>query len=112
MILINTEAPGFGISLPLLAGLAAASLAFTQLVLRLALISRRRPVVCGREDMLGASGRILDWGDGAGHVFTHSERWRAVSDAPLTPGDRVRTLAVKDLTLTVAPDRAGDPPPG
>ncbi len=110
MILIDTEAPGFGLSLPLLAGLAATGLAFSLLVLKLALASRRRPVVSGREAMLGGSGRVLDWENGAGHVFTHSERWRAVSHVPLAPGDRVRTLAIQDLTLTVTPDESGDPP--
>lgn len=110
MILIDTEAPGFGVSLPLVAGLAAVSLAFSLLVLRLAMASRRRAVVSGREEMLGGSGRVLDWENGSGHVFTHSERWRAVSRAPLAPGDRVRTLAIHDLTLTVTPDESGDPP--
>jgi membrane-bound serine protease (ClpP class) len=109
MILIDTEAPGFGVSLPLVAGLAAASLAFTLLILRLALTSYRRPVVSGREEMIGGSGLVLDWSDGHGHVFTHSERWRAASDAPLHPGDRVRTVAVRDLTLTVTPEKIGDP---
>ncbi|TXH12623.1 NfeD family protein [Phenylobacterium sp.] len=110
MILIDTEAPGFGVSLPLIAALGAVSLAFSLLVLRLALASRRRAVVSGREEMLGALGRVLDWENGSGHVFTHSERWRAVSHAPLAPGDRVRTLAIHDLTLTVTPDESGDPP--
>ncbi|MDP3748124.1 MAG: nodulation protein NfeD [Phenylobacterium sp.] len=110
MILIDTEAPGFGMSLPLLAGLAAASLAFTLLVLRLALTSRRRPVVSGREEMIGHPGVVQSWNDGAGFVFAHSERWRAVSDAPLRPGDRVRTVAIDNLTLTVAPEESGDRP--
>jgi membrane-bound serine protease (ClpP class) len=109
MILIDTEAPGFGLSLPLVGGLAAVSLAFSLVILKLALASRRRPIVSGREEMLGGSGRVLDWADGAGHVLAHSERWRAVSDAPLAPGDRVRTVAIQDLTLTVAPDESGDP---
>jgi membrane-bound serine protease (ClpP class) len=110
MILIDTEAPGFGVSPPLLVGLAVASLAFTLLVLRLAITSRRHPVVSGREEMIGGPGVVLDWSKGRGHVFAHSERWRAVSAAPLQPGDRVRTLEIKDLTLTVTPDGGGDHP--
>jgi len=110
MILIDTEAPGFGVSPPLLVGLAVASLAFTLLVLRLAITSRRHPVVSGPEEMIGGPGVVLDWSDGRGHVFAHSERWRAVSAAPLQPGDRVRTLEIKDLTLTVTPEGGGDHP--
>lgn len=109
MILIDTQAPGFALSLPLLASLAAMSLAFSLLVLRLALVSRRRPVVSGREEMLNGFGQVLDWENGSGHVFTRSERWRAVSDAPLAPGNRVRTLAIDGLTLTVAPVDRDDP---
>jgi len=108
MILIDSEAPGVSVSLPLVAGLAVVSLAFSLLVLRLALKSRRRRIVSGREEMLGGSGVVQDWSAGAGHVFAHSERWRAVSTAPLRPGDRVRTVAVKDLTLTVEPEKNGD----
>jgi membrane-bound serine protease (ClpP class) len=104
MILIDSDTPGFTVSLPLVAGLALVSLGFSLLVLRLALRSRRRPVITGREEMVGATGVVQDWKDGAGHVFVHSERWRAVSDAPLRAGDRVRTVAIDNLTLTVAPD--------
>jgi len=111
MILIDSEAPpGVSVSLPLIAGLAAVSLAFSLVVLRLALTARRRRVVTGREEMIGCPGVVQDWNDGVGHVFAHSERWRAVSKWPLAPGDRVRTVAVKDLTLTVKPEEAGDPP--
>ena len=108
MLLIDTEAPGFGVSLPLLIGLALTSLLFTGLVVRMALGARRRRVVTGREEMIGAPGVVQDWGDGRGHVFAHSERWRAVSDATLKPGDRVKTTGIDNLTLTVAPDEGGD----
>jgi membrane-bound serine protease (ClpP class) len=109
MILIDTEAPGFEVSLPLLAGLAVVGLAFSLLVVKLALASRRRPVLGGREEMIGRPGVVQDWSDGAGHIFTNSERWRAISASPLQPGDRVRVLAIKDLTLTVDPEKNGDP---
>jgi membrane-bound serine protease (ClpP class) len=108
MILIDTEAPGFEVSIPLIAGLALSTLAFSLLVVRLALSSRRRRVVSGREEMIGGVGVVQDWSAGSGHVFAHSERWRAISPAPLRPGDRVRTVAVENLTLTVEPESNGD----
>jgi membrane-bound serine protease (ClpP class) len=108
MILIDSDAPGLDVSLPLLAGLVVLSLAFSLVVLRLALAARRRRVVSGREEMIGCLGVVQDWDDGAGHVFAHSERWRAISDAPLRPGDRVRTTAIENLTLTVAPEASVD----
>jgi len=108
MILMDTDIPGFEVSVPLLAGLTLSSLVFTLLVVRLALSARRRRVVTGREEMIGAFGVVQNWSAGAGHVFTHSERWRAVSPAPLKPGDRVRTVAVDGLTLVVEPEKNGD----
>lgn len=110
MILIDTEAPGFGVSIPLLIGLAVVSLAFALLVARLALSARRRRIATGREEMLGTVGVVQDWSGARGHVFVHSERWRATSESPLQPGDRVRTTRIEDLTLTVAPVDIGDPP--
>jgi membrane-bound serine protease (ClpP class) len=77
-------------------------------VVRVALGARRRRVVSGREEMIGGTGVVQDWSDGKGHVYAHSERWRAVSSSPLKKGDRVRTLAIHDLTLTVAPEESGD----
>lgn len=102
LLFMDTAAPGFGVSLPLVAGLAIASLAFSLGVLRMALTARRKRVVSGREEMVGAPGVVQDWNNSSGHVFAHSERWRAVSADPLQPGDAVRTLAIDGLTLTVA----------
>jgi len=105
-ILIDTDAPGMEVSLPVVAGMAAASLTFVLITVRLALSSRRRRIVSGREEMIGAGGTVQDWSGRGGHVFTHGERWRAVADGPLAPGDRVRVRAIEGLTLTVA--RADD----
>ncbi|CAN7326640.1 nodulation protein NfeD [Phenylobacterium sp. LjRoot225] len=110
MILIDSEAPGVSVSLPLVAGLAVVSLAFSLVVVRLALTARRRRVVSGREEMIGCPGVVQTWSDGVGYVFAHSERWRAVSDAPLRTGDRVRVVAIENLTLTVAPENSVDRP--
>lgn len=103
-ILIDTDVPQFRISLPVLAGLAVASLGMTVLIARLALTSRRREVVSGREELIGSRGTVLDWKKGRGHVFVHSERWRATSVGSLQEGDAVRVTALDGLTLRVEPD--------
>lgn len=105
MILIDADAPGLRVSLPLVASLAAAGLAFALLVLREAFTARRRGIVSGREAMVGAPGVVQDWSGRQGFVFAHGERWRAVSSTQLKPGERVRTLSVEGLTLTVSPDK-------
>lgn len=100
-ILVDGDSPAFAIDWPLIGGLAVGSLLFTLLVLRVALTSRRRQVVTGREQMLGAIAEVLDWNDGRGHVFVHGERWRAISPDVLEPGQSVNITAMDGLTLTV-----------
>ena len=100
-ILINTGTPEFEVAWPATAGVVVASLAFSLVVLRLALAARRRKVVSGSEEMLGAPARVVDWTGTAGHVLAHGERWKAVSLLALRPGQDVRITAIDGLTLTV-----------
>ena len=102
-ILIDTDVPQFRIAWPVLGAVALASLAMTVVIARLALVSHRREVVSGREEMVGAEGTVLDWKDGAGHVFVHSERWRARGPGGLAVGAPVRVTALDGLTLVVEP---------
>ncbi len=102
-ILMDTEAPGFAISWPVIGGIAATSLAFVLVTVHLFVSAHRRKVVSGREGMIGAEARVMDWSGGRGHIFTHGERWNAVADAPLAIGQRVRVTALEGLTLTVMP---------
>src|SRR3546814_7707259 len=67
-ILIDTDVPQFQINWPAIASVAIASLALTVVIARLALVSRRRKIVSGREEMIGANGTVLDWNNGTGHV--------------------------------------------
>ena len=62
IFLIDTEVPGFGIPIPLIAGLALASAAFMILVGGMAAKARLRPVVTGREELLGAGGEVIEAG--------------------------------------------------
>lgn len=107
-ILIDPDAVGFEINWAVVGGIAAASLALSVLVLRLAVKSRSRPVVTGAEEMIGMAGRIEDWSGSSGHVFVHGESWNAVSALPLAPGALVRVTRVDGLTLTVAPATPGN----
>lgn len=100
-MLMDTDAPQFQMSWPLLIAAAGVSLAFTLLLLAEAWRVHRRPVRAGREDLLGASAEVLDWTDRSGHVRLHGERWRARSDSALAPGAAVRVRAVEGLTVTV-----------
>ena len=111
-LLIDATLPDFAVAKPVIVAIVAGSAAFLLYAVPLALRSRRRPVVSGREELTGAHGVVTEWGDGRGYVFVHGERWRAVSSAPLQPGGAVRVVAIEGLTLTVEPGLAATSPPG
>jgi membrane-bound serine protease (ClpP class) len=101
VILIDTDIPGFGIPYTLIGGFAVASLAFLLFVAALLVKSRRRPVVSGREELIGAEGIVIEDFEGEGWARVHSETWRVRSPSPLHAGDRVRVRAMNGLTLEV-----------
>jgi membrane-bound serine protease (ClpP class) len=133
LMLIDTDVPGYGIPLPLIAAVVVVSVVFVLGVSRLALRARRRPVVTGSEALIGSIGVVLDGGvvlEGdaanvtsndtandttsdatnviasgtpAGWARVHGERWRVSSAAPLAAGHAVRVTARRGLTLTVVP---------
>ena len=116
LMLIDTDVPGYGIPLPMIAAVAVFSVVFVLGVSRLALRARRRPVVTGSEALIGSVGVVLDGGlspadvtaDGAsgGWAQVHGERWRVSSTAPVAAGHAVRVTARRGLTLTVVPAEA------
>jgi len=100
-ILIDTEAPGFGVPWTSIGAIVATSLAFSLLVLRMLWRARRRPVQTGERGMLGERATVLEWSDGRGRVLAAGERWQAIGDAPLEPGQRVRIASIDGLVLRV-----------
>jgi membrane-bound ClpP family serine protease len=55
-----TGAPGFGIPIGLVASVSVLNVLFVFVVLRMAMKARKRPVVSGSEEMLGATGEVLE----------------------------------------------------
>jgi membrane-bound serine protease (ClpP class) len=104
IILIDTDAPGFGISPGLIAAVALFSLLLFMAVLGLVMRARRQPVVSGREEMIGAHATVMEAFTGEGLVRAHGELWQASSDEPLTKGQRVRVVGMDGLCLKVAPE--------
>lgn len=104
VLLFDSEIPGFGVPLALVLGLAAMSAAIVLLGGGMALKARRKPVVSGREILVGESGRVLQVSDGEAWAEVLGERWKVASDQPLVPGQRVRVLGLRGLTLEVQAD--------
>jgi membrane-bound serine protease (ClpP class) len=101
---------GFAIAWPVIAGAAAASVAFIVLVIGAAIRARQRAVVGGPEDMINSPARVVDWQDHAGRVTLRGELWAARADRVLRPGDAVRVARRDGLKLVVEPDPEGTPP--
>ena len=104
VILIDTDVPGFGVPFSLVLGIAAGSAAFLFLVVGMALKGHRRPVVSGREELLGSTGQALEDFEQEGWARIHGETWRIRSAAPLKAGQRVRVIAMHGLLLEVVPE--------
>jgi membrane-bound serine protease (ClpP class) len=103
VLLIDTDVPGFGISIGLIAALAGVTALFVLVVSGVALKARRRPVITGREELIGSVGVVLDDATTEGWARVRSERWRVRSAVPLAEGQRVRVTACNGLELTVTP---------
>ncbi len=108
VILMDTAAPGFGINLGLVGGFALSSVAFLILMLGMLVKSRLRPVVSGREEMIGKTGEALEDFTSTGMVRIHSENWRATSDQPVHKHDKVTVKGLDGLTLLVTPNKTGE----
>lgn len=104
LILIDTDVPGFGIPVAFLVTVAIASALSLFLIAAMALKARRRPVLGGREEMIGSTAEAMNDFVGEGWVRMHGESWRATSTVPLTRGARVRVVRTEGLKLEVEPD--------
>src|SRR5512145_2785761 len=87
MLIEDTELPGFEIPYALIGGVAAASAGFLIFVLGMLARNRRRAVVSGREEMLGATGEALADFDAEGWARVHGERWKVRSSRPVRRGE-------------------------
>jgi membrane-bound serine protease (ClpP class) len=103
ILLFDRDVQGMGVPMPLIFGLAASSAAVVFLGGSLALRARRAPVVSGREELLGAPGRVLEVSANEAWALVHGERWAVRSDTPLQTGQTVRVCAVHGLKLQVTP---------
>jgi membrane-bound serine protease (ClpP class) len=103
IILMDTDVEGYTIAWPLIAGVAVISAAFFFAVVAMALKARKRDVVSGREEMIGAIGEVLENFKETGRVRVHSEEWQAQSNVALKRGQKVKVVALEGLLLQVEP---------
>mgnify|MGYP000019400727 CR=1 FL=1 len=103
ILLIDTEAGGYGVSLPLIVSFSALSAVFVLGIIGMALKARQRAVVSGQEQLIGASGRVMEDFAGDGWIHIHGENWHARSAQPLKRDQAVRVIRIDGLVLHVEP---------
>lgn len=103
VILIDTELPGYGIPLALIASVAVISALTFAAIAGVALKTRRRPVVGGNADLTGLIAEVVEVSSGRTWVHVNGETWQAASNASLQRGQKVRVVSRKGLMLEVVP---------
>lgn len=103
IILIDTDLPAFGVSLPLILLIAATSALIISGIGGMALRARQRPVVSGAEELIGCTGELMEDTDAEGWASIHGERWRVRVAKPLPRGQRIKVTARAGLILEVIP---------
>ena len=103
IMLMDTNAPGYALSLGLIVGVAAASALFLIFVVGMALKARRRPVVSGGEDMIGKRGAAIEDFERQGRIQVQGEIWKARASRPVRKGEAVRVTGMEGLTLVIEP---------
>jgi membrane-bound serine protease (ClpP class) len=101
VMLIDSEAPGFGVPKSLVFTLAVITLGVVAVMATLMLRVRRRAPSSGTTTMIGIVGEIVEADGSQGWAQVQGERWRVRGARALAPGQRVRVLRVDGLTLEV-----------
>lgn len=106
MLMDGGSAPGFAIDPALIVAFALASLIFFGFVLGFLVRARRRPVVTGESELVGAVGVALEDFAGVGKIRLRGEIWNARSAVPVRQGQRLFINKIEGLTLWVEPERS------
>jgi membrane-bound serine protease (ClpP class) len=103
MILIDAPTPELRVSLGLIIPVVAGLSAILLFLVRLAVISQRRPSVTGASGMVGSAGVALAAipAGGTGRVSAHGEIWTARSAEAIAAGDPILISGIDGLVLTV-----------
>ncbi|MBC3487795.1 nodulation protein NfeD [Pseudomonas sp. SWRI50] len=105
VILMDTDVPGFGIPLPLIASLAVLSALLIGGVLGMALKARKRALVSGDAGLVGSLvtvTQVLADNPFCGSVQAQGEQWQVQCATPLQPGQHVRVTARRGVMLEVS----------
>lgn len=103
IILFDREGGGMAISIPVIVSISIISTGFFFIIVRSAVRAYRKPVVSGREQMIGTIGEVAEDFQGEGHILIHGEHWRAESSIPVHKGQKAIVTEMNGLVLQITP---------
>jgi membrane-bound serine protease (ClpP class) len=105
IMLVESHQPGFTLFIPLILAIAIVTAGVIILIVQLALRARRRPVVTGKEELIGSTGRIVILKDDVEHprIRIKGELWQVRSDVPVKEHQQVKVIGIDGLILIVTP---------
>lgn len=106
LLLYNTDSEAFEVSVPVVIVVGLLLGGFAAFAVQRIVAARRRPVLTGWEELIGAEGDVRVSLDPVGQVFVEGALWRARpadEGASIDRGYRVRVESVDGLTLLVRP---------
>ncbi len=101
VILIDTDLPGYGIDIGIIAGFTVSTVAFFLIALGMVFRNRRNPIISGHEQMIGAGCVAVEDFEQKGRVRVHSEIWQASSEKPMKKGQHGEVEDIEGLVVKV-----------
>lgn len=103
IMLYDTDYPHYHIDHTLILTMATITAGFFFLVMYMLIRSHRKAIVTGAEGLIGSEGVVMSFEKDKITIMLMGEIWSAESHHPLTPGQHVKVVKAKDLTLIVKP---------
>ena len=103
LILMETEVAAFQLSMTLIVTVTIITVLFVFTLIAMAVRQRKKPVVSGREQMIGDIGEATSDFSGTGNIHIHGELWSARSGRPVRKGQQVKVRELDGLILVVEP---------
>lgn len=101
VLLLDTKVPGYTIAFPLIISVGIITSGFILFIVNLALRARARPVVSGREEIIGSTGEVVDYSKDIYRVRIKGEIWQAKSEDKLKVGQKIRVTEINGLLLKI-----------
>jgi membrane-bound serine protease (ClpP class) len=102
ILLLDKSAGSYQIALSVIFAVAIVTAAFFLMVINLALKARFRPIVSGREELMGSTA-VVTSEQGYMRIHLRGEWWQVRCATPLAHGQSVRVVGIEGLTLVVEP---------